>query len=450
MRRKKLVVILGIVALLALIIVAPFTNIFEKAYASDSSTIAGVSVGSLSEDEIRTTLSDAIANWSQNPPQIEGGGASLTIDPAVIEFDIDATLAIYDSLTSKAWYAVWESKNPVHIPIEVKGLDALKNEIENMGAWNVEETFALALQHITNLKSEPVEAIVQDTSILEAERLTFIIQEIPETAKEVYDIAQILDGSVIGIGESFSLLEAVGSLADNSNVEGLSFVASLLYHNALHTNTVITERHAQPEIPTYLEPGLEAYINPATSKNLSFTNDSSVPLKLKLTVEGQKLKAEVYSSAKTSSVSVQVTQSGEVKPRTIVRYTDDLSVGSQRLLQEGEKGARVTVFQTIDGFEKQISRDYYPPKNRIIVKSSRVPAASSGTGSNNDNGGTSPNGTPTDDGDDTLDLDNNGLPDINQGKGNEPKVDKDGNVIYPDGTTTNKSGDVITSGGSAS
>ena len=447
MGSKKRIALLVAITVVALLIFLPLTNMAKKAYAVQGSTIGGIEVGSLSEEEIRVALSTAIEAWQGNAPQIEGGGASLTIDLESIGFDVETTIANYNALIDKEWYAFWESKNPVHIPIEVTGAENLKMGIENIGTWNVEETYELALQQIMHLKSEPIEAVVIDTSVLETERLTFIIQDIPTEAKAVYDLARHLDGTVIGAGERFSLLDTLGTVADNSNAEGLSFVASLLYRNALYTNTVITERHAQTQIPSYLEPGLEAYVNSATNKDLSFTNNAETPIKLKLSVKDQQLKVEFYSIAKKHDVSVHLTQSNEVNPRTIVRYSDNLSVGASRLLQEGEKGARVTVFRIVDGFEEQISRDYYPPTNRVIVKSSRVPITpSSGTG----NTGGNANTTTTPDADDTLDLDNNGLPDINQGKGHEPKVDDDGNVVLPDGQTTDKAGNVISSGGNAS
>lgn len=441
---KKRPFIIVVITVAAVIAVAPFTNIFTKAYANDGSTIAGINVGTMSNEEIRETLSQAISDWSENPPQIEGGGSSLVLDPTTFQFDLDATLNTYESLTSKPWYAFWESNNPVHIPLEVTSTEALKQNIIDMGSWNVDETYAVAIQNIAKLNPEPIEAVIIDTSILETERLTFIIQEIPEKAKAVYDIAMYLDGTVVGAGESFSLLTALNSMAENSNEEGLSFVASLLYRNALHTNTIITERHAQQTIPTYLEPGFEAYVNVKTTKDLVFKNNSKEPIKMRFTIKDQKLKLEFLSSVITNTVTVQASQSGEIEPRRIVRYTDDLAIGAQRLLQKGEKGARVTIFRTVDGFEEQISRDYYPPTNEVLLKSSRQPETpSNAAGGANQGGSNSP-------GEDVLDLDNDGLPDINQGEGHNQKVDKEGNVITPEGTTTDKSGNTVSKKGSSS
>ena len=445
-----------IITAVLIVMIAPFTNGFTTAHASDSSTIAGINVGTLSEEEIRAALQNAVNNWSQNPPTIEGGGSIMTIDPTAIQFNIDATISTYNALTEKPWYAFWESKKTVHIPIEVTNGEMLKANIDAMGNWNVDETYALAIQNISNLVSEPIAAIVVDSTILEAERLTFIIQDIPENAKAVYDMAMFLDGTVIGAGENFSLLQTLSSLADNSNVEGLSFLGSLLYRNALHTNTMITERHPQQMIPTYLEPGLEAYVNVKTEKDISFTNNSGEPMKMMFSVSGQQLKVEFTSSVNAHTVTVNVNPGNEVEPRQIVRFTNDLAVGAQRVMQKGEKGARITVFRAIDGFEEQVSRDYYPPTNEIILKSSRQPVEVPATDNNNAptgnttdstaNDGTIPSQTPNDS-EDPIDLDNDGLPDINQGEGYEPDVDDNGNVVQPDNTTTDKSGETVTKGG---
>ena len=440
---KKRAVIFVVVALIAFFIVAPFTNVYNKVYAKDGSTIAGRDVSGMKESEIRAMLANEIAAWTSNPPTIEGGGASFTIDPNLLNFDIDSTLATYEYETERAWYVVWEKKKSVHIPIVVSGLEQLRDEVKGFGIWDVEETVLLIEQQVTNLQTTPIAAVVTDTSILENERLAFIIQEIPTTAKSVYDISRLLDETIVGAGESFSLLEKLGTTASNANTEGLSFVGSMIYYNVLNTNTEITERHSQLEMPEYLEPGFEALVDVSSNKDLRFVNKSALPIKMKFIVEGQRLKVEFYSSSKTNTVSAQVIQSGEVNPKTIVRYTDDLSVGKQRLLQEGEKGARVTVFRTIDGFEEQIARDYYPPVNRVLVKSSRQPVTASTDTSSTVN-------SNTDDGEDVLDLDNNGLPDINQGKGNEPDVDEEGNVVHPPGTIVDKAGNVInTTGGSS-
>ena len=87
-------------------------------------------------------------------------------------------------MTDKAWYAFWENKSAVHIPLEITATEPLKANIEAVGTWNVESTLATAVSALSFLKSEPIEATVVDT------------------------------------GEQFSLRETLGTVAENSNVEG--------------------------------------------------------------------------------------------------------------------------------------------------------------------------------------------------------------------------------------
>lgn len=81
-------------------------------------------------------------------------------------------------------------------------------------------------------------------------------------------------------------------------------------------------------------------------------------------------------------VSVQVVQSDEIKPKSITRYTDELTIGKSIIIDPGKKGLRVFVYRTINGEEQTPIREYYAPENRIILKSSRIlQQPSSGTNS---------------------------------------------------------------------
>lgn len=419
-------------SVLLLFVVAPLVGM-SVVSAKEKSTIARIDVSDLNNKEIRAKLEEAIDAWTDNPPSIEGGGVSMKVDTSKLVFNIDATIRQYEKLSKKPWYAFWAKKDPVHISLQVRGLESVKQQIQKAGVWDVDETYNLVVQQITNLQSEPVEAVVTDNSKLEQERLAFAVEKIPESAQGVYDIARFLDGKVIGPDENFSLLNTLGNIASNANTEGLSFVASLIYHNVLSTNSTITERYSQKIIPSYLEPGVEALVDMVTKKDLSFTNKTTLPILMKCTVSNQRLKLEFYSSAKVNAVNYNVVKNGEVNPKEIIRYTNDLSAGQVRILQQGKKGVRVTVYRNISGFEEQISRDYYPPINQILVKSSRTLAS----------GGSDTTSTTQATGEDVLDLNNDGLPDIIQGVGHEQKVDKNGNVILEEGMTINKAGQVV-------
>lgn len=139
-------------------------------------------------------------------------------------------------------------------------------------------------------------------------------------------------------------------------------------------------------------------------------------------------------------VSVQVVQSDEIKPKSITRYTDELTIGKSIIIDPGKKGLRVFVYRTINGEEQTPIREYYAPENRIILKSSRIlQQPSSGTNSSgvaNDN---------SNDPDLNVDLDGDGLPDENDDSNTKPDLDVDelGNPILPEGSYYDKAGNLI-------
>lgn len=157
----------------------------------------------------------------------------------------------------------------------------------------------------------------------------------------------------------------------------------------------------------------------------------------------------------------------EIAPRIINRYSEDLPVGQQQLIQEGSNGMRVVVTRIISESgsttEEQISRDYYAPTNRIVLLSARQPATTTDTtgttdgsvvpnvntdgtstqipGTTDPNVNTNPNSVPNtnqnqnQDSDTQIDLDNNGLPDM--------PTNEDENEL-PDGSYYDKGGNLIT------
>lgn len=443
--RNKLVG-LALLASLLIYLVSPLGSFkFGTAYAENEgavSTIAGIKVGNLSEDEIKQTLTDAINQWINEPLIISGGGSQITLNTMAIQHDIDSTIDLYNSMVKKGWYAFWKNESVVHIPLETLPSEELKEEISKVSMWNLEETYTQVMNAAGYLKTNEVEAVVEDTSALEAERIALAIEEIPETAFGTYDIAHVLNERVIAPGETFSFIQAIEENIDVANSEALNFVASILYQNALNIQSEIVERYSQHKVPAYLEPGIEVAVNSGGEKDLKFINRMTTPIKLKLTVEAQQLKAEIYTTQQKANVVTRVVRDEEIKPRTITRYSNDLAIGQVKEVQKGEQGLRVSVYRVIDGIEKLISRDYYPPVNRILLKSSRQLQQTQ-----------QPTETDTDL---QMDLNGDGLADVESNDDaedetvdetvdeNNHEVDENGNPILPPGSYYDKGGNLIT------
>lgn len=385
-RKKVTLFVVLVIALLS--IVYPSKLLLEKAYADNEalgSTIGGIAVDNISSEELRKVLTDEINRWTSEPLVITGGGTTLKINTSAIHFDIDATVTTYESMTKKNWYAFWKSKKAVQIPLEIVPSDSLMKEISNIAIWQTDSTYNKVIQQAAYLGSHEIEADVSNLSRLENDRIALAIEEIPKEAKGVSEIVNALNDQIINPHETFSFLEKMGGQVDLVNREALNFGASILYSIALNTNSEILERTSQNVIPTYLEAGIEAAVERDGSKDLRFINTTSNAIKLKFSIEGDNLKAEAYSTNKEQDIKVRVVRDHIVEPRIITRYSKELNIGEELVVEEGTPGLRVSVFRysSSTGEEVVISKDYYAPKNRIILKSSRQSVQENNSNSSN-------------------------------------------------------------------
>lgn len=410
----------------------------KTAYADDEgngSTIAGINVEGLDRDEIKNLLSHALTEWVQQQISIIGGGVELTVNPNDLQFDIEATINEYELISNKPWYAFWQSDRIVHVPLKVNGTEELKNDIAEVRMWETDATYNQLLSKASFLMGHQVEAAVKDVAAYDNERLSLIIEEIPTNAYAPEELVHLLDDVMINPGQQFSFLETIGESATSVNQESLNFVASLLYSAILETEFEIIERHNQGQVPTYLELGRDANINIALNEDLKFLNNTGNVAKINVSIEGKHLKVEITSNLKESEVLVRVDRE-VLSPRFIYRYSNDLPIGYEQVMTDGSEGYRVIVYRTITGNsdieEVQISRDYYPPVNEIVLKSSKQPEPIT----ESEGQGDQPNINTEQEHDANMDidLDGDGLPDIeipvNENE-TPPDYDKGGNKVNP-------------------
>lgn len=370
------------------------------------STIGGVETGDLKGEELKALLTNAVNDWYTQNLTVTGGGTSIEVSSSTFQFDIESTVANYENQVHKSWFAFWGDTPIVHLPLIVFPSEIVKNEIRNVSSWDTDLTYNNVELNAAYLKTDSVEAVVIDVSVLETDRISLSVEPMPEGAMGINELVLALHDTVIEPQMAFSMIEKLGDTMNLANREAINFVASNLYNAVLNINAEVLERHSQNEIPSYLKPGLEAKVDALANEDLKFANTSSNPVVLKLIMEEGNLKTEIYTPVKETEVDVTVLQDEEIQPRTITRYSADLAIGQTEQIQGGAKGLRVSVYRTALDEQKLVSRDYYPPVDRIIVKSSKQPEVQ--TLSENLNN----------DSNDQIDLDGDGFPDDDTTNGN--------------------------------
>ena len=432
MNLKKKLIVLSILCSFLVYLNSPFFPLQFRAFANDNgSTIGGVSVSGMKEEEIRNALSKAIEEYISNPIEVSGAGTSIEIDSSKLQFNIDATLEEFISQTGKPWYAFWESTKKINIPLQINSNEEIKQQIAEVKQWETESTYNNLILIASLLRSHDVEAKASEIAGIDNERIAVAIAEIPSSITDVQTIIDFIPERIIASGEEISFLDEMSPILGTVSRETVSFVSSTLYQTALRMDAQIIERSTHTELPSYIQPGLDAFVSGAQNKNLRFVNSLSQPVMLKVSREGINLKMEVYAASGEDEVSIRVTRDQEVEPRTITRYSLELPLGKSQEIQKGKNGLRVTVYHTSSGEERVISRDYYPPTNTILLKSARVPATSTSGDSKTggENVSESPDLEESEEDFESIEFDENGNP-IEK---DNNEYDKGGNIITNSG-----------------
>lgn len=405
---------------------------------SQGSTIGGIEIGNLKGEELKTEIANAVNDWYAQPTIITDGGKSIQVSTSTFQFDIDGTVKYYEENYKKPWYAFWANDTTVHLPLNVQPSEIVKNEISNISSWNTEATYERVVLNASYLRSSEVDAVVEELAAIDTDRISLSIEAVPEDVHGLSELVAILNDITIEPQATFSLLENLGGSIQLANREAINFIASNVYNAALYINGEIVERHSQNKIPSYLKPGIEAQVDASSNEDLQFINTLSTPVQLKLTIEEKSLKTEVYTTFKDIGVLVSVSRDEVIQPRTIIRFSDELDIGKTEQLQEGTDGLRVAVYRTVYGEKTLISRDYYSPVSRILLKSSRQPVTGNTSGEDSIEW--------IDDSATDVDLDGDGFPDGDLGSDSSATYSQieDEEDELPPGSYYDKGGNLIT------
>ncbi|MCM3357814.1 VanW family protein [Psychrobacillus sp. MER TA 171] len=432
---RKIILISIVFVLFSIVILNGVANA-EKKTDGGSSTIGGVTIETKDREEVIALLNEEIAKWKERPIILKTLAKEIVLDPNSFSFNVEYSSQSYIDATSNAWFKFWKKDAEVNLPLTVEIDESLIEMLAQYPSLNIEKTIENIKRSVENLVSTPIEAVELDYTILESERIAFSLESVTQNLVGQADIIEALNDVVIPEGQTFSLLTKLQESNVPYNDATMDFIASLLYATVLQTNFEIVERHSQGIIPSYLEPGIEADVESDFSKDFKFINSIQLPVVLKVGIKGNEILVEFYTAQSEIKGTYEVLEKEIVNPRTIYRYSNSLKEGEEELVQEGEPGLRVTVYRTvadkIGPYELQevISKDYYPPKHRIVLTSIKTSVSA---GSN----------TLTD-----IDLNGDGLPDIEEtdkGPSNTPdSPNSEQTGELPEGSYYDKAGNIIT------
>lgn len=199
--------------------------------------------------------------------------------------------------------------------------------------------------------------------------------------------AERLNGIVIGAGETFSFLEAVGDGSEEKGFRtanvysrgevvqesggGLCQAASTLYSAVLYANLEIVTRTAHTLPVSYIPAGQDVTIS--SEIDFQFKNNQLFPLRILANTNGSTLtitlQGTVTNSNQMVTISNSVIETIPYHSKTVM--TDELPEGRQKVIQNGIDGSVVSTYRIItqngEAIQSElISTSRYQPVPKVL------------------------------------------------------------------------------------
>lgn len=347
-------------------------NVFAS---SVSSKIGPIDVSGMSKKEKNIEVRKIVEGWQKNDIAIQIGGDEITVPGTAFNFDAQRSVEALENLQEKPWYDFWSKTPAAQTDLIVHATDQLRTAVENrVGKDEIEEKMDELLLQAGQLPNRPLKLTVERFEFKDGKVVSTAV--VPLKQSEVATLtayAKQINGKIIKPNEKFSYMKHFGA---PHNIRVGSLMATALYQNALSIGFDIDERNQALGIPNYADAGYEAVIKTGKNQDLQFTSTHAANVKVQAMVEKNQLLVSFYVAKGDAVNDVRVYAVGkkEVEAKVINRYTKELSVGQEHVVQQPKDGLVVKIYRQITseqlGREKSIvSSNYYAPKHTVILKS---------------------------------------------------------------------------------
>ncbi|UCH34772.1 MAG: VanW family protein [Armatimonadota bacterium] len=190
-----------------------------------------------------------------------------------------------------------------------------------------------------------------------------------------------LNGTLIRPGEEFSFNRTVGPWTVDRGYRrapvsysgemvrdwggGVCQASTTLYNAALLAGLPVLERHRHHWPATYVPPGRDAAVA-YPSIDLRFRNSLASPIRITARVAGESVVVRLHSRERPPQVRVEREIMAVAQPATVMCLGPS---PTGRAPNRGQAGCEVAVYRVWRGAGERwefVSRDTYPPQNRLV------------------------------------------------------------------------------------
>ena len=349
------------------------------------STIAGVSIEGLKPEEAQDRIVQEVNRWkSADTIAVRSDDEVLLIPRSAFQFKINETLQEMENRTKRRWYAFFTRPKHIQLPLDV--------QVEDTFDWPDDIDKEATLRTVEQIASELGNGegtIVYNANEVERETVSAVTLEIPDSADAMLGhLIEQLNGQVIEPQQTYSFIESVlAPLNIMRSSQEVDFIATALYTAILQSNLEVIDRHSQNERPRYAQAaGIEAKVSRVENKDLKVLNRDNHSYQILTNRNDNEVTLSLQSPVIEGRYTYRLADQHEIEPRTVYRYSAELNPGESQGISSGTNGLKVEVYRDELSENDEvvnsvlISRDYYPPKPRIVVRSS-LEASSDGQAS---------------------------------------------------------------------
>jgi len=377
LQRKAVKLLL--IAVLAVLILSPFYISKHVYAASKGSTLGGVSMEGLNEEEAKELLQTELKTW------MNGGAFTLKskyeqteISRSAFTFDLDASWAEYEEMTKRSWQNFFLKPDNVHVPLTVK-VDEKRLELPELA--DRQKTLDHARKAAEVLSEDGSEIQYKDNPASLLMPIAQIDYRLPEGSNPaaVQHLASVLNGKVIKSDSRFSFLEAakLPSELKDRTVER-NFLASGLYELLLSTNVTFAEHYSQGKLPDYAQPGIEAAVHEGRNEDLLIINTDNRSYQIQAETDSSELHMSLLALPQSETFAYELGEQAPIAPRTVYRYSSSVSPGTEQVVEAGKDGMKVDVYRVhraADGSQiekKRLENVIYLPEPKVVLTSSQI------------------------------------------------------------------------------
>ena len=245
---------------------------------------------------------------------------------------------------------------------------------------------------VKKIRPRITERNLNDIKDLVGESVTRFNSQDKGRTENIKIAANVINGTILMPGEEFSFNDSTGPRSAEAGYKeasvivdgefttgiggGVCQVSTTLYQAVLKSDVEITSRRNHGLPVGYVPMGQDATIAYGYI-DFKFINNKEFPIYIESFVKGGELHIKLYSK-KADNIHIDLESEilEVIEPKMQIKKDENMHLSERKVSKNGKRGYRVATYKVYlqEGQEvrrKLISKDYYPPRDGLIIEGTK-------------------------------------------------------------------------------